>query len=121
MMNRCSVCENYLVGLAEPRCKFCNFEWAKELIRDDWDIFNERDSWAYEHSIRDRLWAKGIECLGADIWGNDDMAIVFGCSNASELAQALNVHKECLYPDPIHDYVIINLYQEKDLRNGVEK
>ena len=116
-MNRCSVCENYLVGLSEPRCKFCNFEWASELIKDNWDIFNEDDSWAYEHSIRDRLWAKGIECLGADIWGSNDMAIVFGCSDAHKLADALNVHKKCIYPDPIHDLAIINLYQEKDLRN----
>ena len=116
MMDRCSICENYLTGLAEPRCKFCNFEWATELVKDEWDILNEDDAWGYEYAIRDRLWAKGIECLSADIWGNNDMAIVYGCCNAYNLANALNVHMECIYTDDLHDIAIINLYQEKELR-----
>lgn len=116
-MNRCNVCENYLTGLSEPRCKFCNFEWAKELVKDDWDILNEDDSWCYDSAIRDRLWSQGIECLSADIWAFDNMAIVYGnCNNEFKLARALNVHEEVIYYDPLHDVAIINLYQEKDLR-----
>lgn len=115
-MNKCNVCENYLVGLSEPRCKFCHFEWAEELVKDEWDILNEDDAWGYEYAIRDRLWSKDIECLSADIWGSNNMAIVYGCCDEHRLAMALNVHSECIYTDPLHDVAIINLYQEKHLR-----
>ena len=116
-MDRCSVCENYLTGLKEPRCKFCNFEWAKELIKDDWDILNEDDSWVDEHSIRDRLWAKGIECLSADIWADDNIAIIYGYGgNQGRVADALGINKKCVYVDPLHDVTIINLLEEKFLR-----
>ena len=116
-MDRCRVCENYLTGLSEPRCKFCNFEWAKELIKDDWDILNEDDSWVDEHSIRDRLWGKGIECLSADIWADDNIAIIYGYGgNQGRVADALGINKKCVYVDPLHDVTIINLLEEKFLR-----
>lgn len=116
-MNRCDICENYLVGLSEPRCKYCHFEYAGDLIKDDWDILCEEDSWGYPTAIRDRLWSQGIECLSADIWGNDNVAIVYGYNgDENKLASALNVHKDVVYLDPLHDVAIVNLYQEKDLR-----
>lgn len=117
-MNRCNVCANYLDSVR--RCKFCHFEWADELRRDDWDILNEEDAWCDEYSIRNRLWANGIECLSADIWGGNDMAIVYGYSeDSSRLASILGVDKDVIYVDPLHDISIINLFEEKMLRENV--
>ena len=117
-MDKCKVCENYLGEI--EKCKYCHFEWASELRTDDWDILNEDDAWSNEYAIRDRLWVNGIECLSADIWGSDNMAIVYGCSdNRHKLASVLNVHEEVIYFDPLHDVAIINLYQEKELRKIV--
>lgn len=117
-MNRCSICANHLSEI--DRCKFCSFEWDERYDpckSDDWDILDlkDEDGWTH-HQIRDRLFAKGIECLFVDIWSDDDVAWVVGTTNSSRLADALNIHEEVVYCDYDHGFAIINLFKEKYLR-----
>ena len=68
-----------------------------------------------------RLKAKGFDCLSADIWGNDEIAYILGCSaSKDEIASALGVHKETVYSDYERGWIIINLFQEKYLRGMLE-
>ena len=83
----------------------------------DWDILNidEEEEWTHIQ-IRDRLNECNIDCYFADMWV-DDMAFLIGC-NASDyqIAKALGIHRECIYNDFEHCFVILNLFQEKYLR-----
>ena len=116
---KCKFCKNYMCGI--DGCKFCHFEFDEEYTpykSDDWDILNLDENGDWEHNqIRDRLHLKGIDCYHADIWVND-MAYLIGCNaNTSELARVLNMHEEAIYNQYEQGFVILNLYQEKQLRS----
>ena len=114
----CKFCTNYMVEL--DRCKYCHFEFDEDYNpckSDDWDILNldmNGDWW--HNQIKDRLHLKGIDCYEADIW-IDKMAYLIGChEDTSTLADVLNMHEEAIYNQTEHGFVILNLYQEKQLR-----
>lgn len=116
---KCKFCKNYLEE--SDNCKFCKFEFNEDynpFLRDDWDIFELEDDYGWSHiQIMDRLYLKGIDCYYADMWPDDDMAFLMGCnSNQSEIANALNLHKDSIYPDDEHCMFILNLYKEKCIR-----
>ena len=85
----------------------------------EWDILhlNEEDGWEHEQ-IRDRLHLKGIDCYSADIWFGNDMAFLIGVDpwKSDKVAKVLGLHREVIYTDGEHQFMILNLYQEKDLR-----
>ena len=117
---KCNFCENYLTVV--DRCKFCHFEKNKSynpFIKDDWDILNldADDGWEHEQIV-DRLHYNGIDCYTADIWFNNDMAFLMGVNPmmADKVAEVLGLHKEAIYVDSEHQFMILNLYQEKHLR-----
>ena len=122
MMNKCNICDNYLRGI--KRCKFCNFEYATEVpwTDDSWDILDLDDDIEWSHlQIMYRLKAKGIECVKADIWFDENIAVVVGANaNTYNVAKALGVHERCIYTDEF-GIKIINLYQEKAIRLGLDK
>ena len=99
-------------------------EHLKESLARDkkWDILNLKEEDGWEHmQIQQRLFDKGIECLFADIWFDDNIAFILGCKNGSErVARALNVHEEVIYNDFEHGLMILNLFQEKYLRGLLE-
>ena len=114
----CKFCANYMVEL--DRCKYCHFEFDEEYTpykSDDWDILNLDENGDWEHNqIRDRPHLKGIDCYQADIWIGD-MAYLIGCyESTSTLADVLNMHEEAIYNQHEQGFVILNLYQEKQLR-----
>ena len=119
MINKCKSCNNFLTKL--ERCKFCNFEYNEDYnpcAKYDWDILNLKEEDDWEHiQILDRLHYKNIDCLAADIWYNNDVALLIGNKGSdSEVAKALNVHQDIIYNDYEHGLVILNLFQEKFLR-----
>lgn len=123
-MEKCKICENYLMGKEE--CKFCQFEYAKDLpwTNDDkWDILNLDDDIEWSHlQILYRLNAKGVDCLKADIWTDNNMAYLFlADTNPDKIADALGIHKEVVYNQDFEGLVIINLFQEKYLRGMLDK
>ena len=118
-IEKCRVCDNYLRGV--ETCKFCSFEWAKDYppTNDtEFDIFEMDDDIEWSHlQIMDRLKYKGINCLSADIWPDNNLAYVIGAdANRERVAEALHIHKECVYEDGLKPLLIINLFQEKCLR-----
>lgn len=120
----CKFCTNYMSEL--DRCKYCHFEFDEEYTpykSDDWDILNLDEDGDWEHfQIRDRLHLKGIDCYEADIWNNDGVAYLVGCNaDTSELARVLNMHEEAIYNQYEHRFVILNLYQEKQLRGELNE
>lgn len=122
-INRCRVCDNYLRGVES--CKFCHFEWANDYPPCDpdvFDIFRLDDNLEWSHlQLLDRLYYKGIECLQADIWFDNNVAYLVGCRASPErVADALNLHKECVYGNLENGLVIINLFQEKYLRGELD-
>lgn len=119
---RCNICDNYLRGLEQ--CKFCSFEWATEppWMDDDWDILDMNPEEEWEHlQIQYRLKAKGIECLTADIWWDENLAIVIGAkATPNRVAEALGVDEDVIYDDSERGWMILNLFQEKALRLGCD-
>ncbi len=84
----------------------------------DWDILklDEEDDWSHL-ALLDRLREKNIDCYFVDMWGSDEIAFLTACkADNSELAKALNIHEECIYNDFEHNFIILNLFQEKYLR-----
>ena len=115
---KCKFCHNYMSAL--DTCKFCHFELDESYESyksDDWDILSLKEEDGWEHiQILDRLRLKGIKCHSADIWFNNDMALLVGAkADLDRIARVLNVHREVLYASD-GDFVIVNLYQEKRLR-----
>lgn len=105
-------------------CKFCHYE-ENEYKEDKWDILKLDDDEEWSHiQIHNRLHLKGIECLFVDIWGNDNLAILIGCNGSvDKVADALNIHRHCIYYDAEHQMLILNLLEEKIFRmmeNDVE-
>lgn len=120
LSSKCRFCENYLTKL--DRCKFCHFEKDKDynpFVKDNWDIMslNAEDGWEHKQII-DRLHSQGIDCYSADIWFDNNMAFLMGVdpSKRDKVARVLKLHNEVIYVDGEHQFMILNLYQEKDLR-----
>lgn len=121
---RCNICDNYLRGI--EKCKFCHFEWASELPWTDdvsWDILDIDEEIEWEHlQIQYRLKAKGIECLLVDVWFDSNLVILFGVKDtARRIAKALNVDEDIIYCNIEQGYCIVNLYQEKAIRLGLDE
>lgn len=115
---KCKSCENYIRSL--DTCKFCHFEHSESVIKDDWDILNlkEEDGW-WHLQICDRLHSQGIDCYSADIW-IDNMAYLVGCFvDSGRLAEVLGMHEEAIWNSYEHGFVILNLFQERCIRLGL--
>lgn len=117
----CKFCQNYLSKL--DRCKFCHFEFDEShdtYKSDDWDILNLKEEDGWEHiQILDRLRLNGVECYQADIWFDDNLAVLIGCmADKSVLSRVLNINEDVIYCDYEQGNIILNLYQEKCLRKG---
>jgi len=117
----CNFCQNYLSEL--DRCKFCHFEFDEEYDpykSDDWDILNLKEEDGWEHiQILDRLRLKGVDCYQADIWFDNNIAVLIGCmADKSVLSRVLNINEDVIYCDYEQGNIILNLYQEKCLRKS---
>ena len=120
-MLNCKFCQNYLSEL--DRCKFCHYEFDEEYDpykSDDWDILNLKEEDGWEHiQILDRLRLKGVDCYQADIWFDNNVAVLIGCmADKSVLSRVLNINEDVIYCDYEQGNIILNLYQEKCLRKG---
>ena len=120
---KCNVCDNYLRGLEV--CKFCSFEWATETpwVNDiDWDILDIDDEVEWSHlQIQYRLKAKGIDCLMVVQWWTDNIVVIVGAKASSEkVARALGVDERVISNDYEVGIMILNLYQEKCIRLGLD-
>ena len=117
-MVKCSFCKNY--DMINKQCKDCNFEYDDDfrLESDDWSIFDLDDDLEWSHlQIQYRLKAKGIDCLYADIWYDNNLAYIIGAKGEKQsIARALNVNQECVYDTVEYGLIIINLFMEKYLR-----
>ena len=91
-------------------------------MKSDWDILDlDEDGDWYHFQILERLNSQGVECLFADIWTDNNIAFLIGCNERDgKIADVLGIHRECVYNDFEHSFVILNLFQEKCLRNGKE-
>jgi len=121
MLNNCKFCQNYLSEL--DRCKFCHYEFDESYDpykSDDWDILNLKEEDGWEHiQILDRLRLKGVDCYQADIWFDNNIAVLIGCmADKSVLSRVLNINEDVIYCDYEQGNIILNLYQEKCLRKG---
>ena len=123
---RCDYCKNYVYGGLEYEderiCKFCDFEYDEFYTRSDWDILNLDCDIEWNHiQILNRLHANGLPCLFADIWSSNNIAYLVGCNVYSwKIAQVLGIHEECIYNDLDKGFVILNLYQEKCMREKLQ-
>lgn len=112
---KCEFCRNYLSRL--DSCKFCHFEYCQKYIDDDWDILGLDFEDEIHKQIQHRLWAKGIECVFADIYWDMNIAFLIGCyAHTDRIAQALGVDEQVVYGNNEQGLVIINLFEEKYLR-----
>ena len=116
---KCTFCKKY--DFNKENCSQCEFEFDEDLYwnnDDKWDIFKIDDDYEWGHlQIQYRLKSKGIECLYADVWFDNNMAYILGAkANAYKVAQALKIKEECIYDDFEHGFMIINLFQEKYIR-----
>lgn len=122
MMNKCKVCINYMNGL--ERCKYCQFEWDENepWCQDNWDIFSLNDDYEWSHhQMSYRLHYKGINHFWCDMWTDNNIAVIIGVTaNKYKVAKALNINEECIYDWADHSIMIINLYQERDIRDVLE-
>ena len=88
-----------------------------------WDILNLKEEDGWEHKqILSRLWDENIECLFADIWFDNNMALLVGCfyTNIRHLANVLGIHEDVIYASPEQGFIILNLFQEKCIRKKYE-
>lgn len=125
---KCDLCKHReLMDTTDPfrlsdwKCSHCQFEYDEETLpyhKDDWDIFNLDDDFEWSHlQILHRLHVKGVPCITADIWTDNNIAILTGCNAfPSKIASALNIHEETVYVWNDTTMVVINLYMEKCLR-----
>ena len=127
MRNKCRLCKHYIFDPTKAYgdtdyhiCEHCNFEYDESLPydNDDWDIFELDDDFEWSHlQILDRLDRQGVPCIATDIWTDNNLAILTGCTAFQhKIAKALNIHEEVIYVVGDTTMVIINLYMEKCLR-----
>lgn len=99
-----------------PKCEHQEKEEFDILKLDSESDFC--DQWSHK-KVLSRLHNNRIDCFFVDIWGCDEIAVIFGInSRAEDVARVLGIHKECIYHDWEHDYMILNLFQEKVLREN---
>lgn len=102
-----------------PRCKNQEKEEFDILKLDDESDFC--DQWSHQ-KILSRLHNHGIDCFFVDMWGCNTIAFIVGIkSDVEDVARVLGIHKECIYYDFEHCFMILNLYQEKMLRENFSK
>ena len=84
---------------------------------DDFDILNLDDS-EWEHKqVLNQLHDFGVDCYFVDMW--DGIAYITGISSTvGEVARVLGLHRESIYYDHEHSFMILNLFQEKVLREN---
>lgn len=121
---KCKICKNY--DFNKNNCSQCEFKFDEELYwnnDEEWDILNMDGEYEWEHlQIQYRLKSKNIECLAADIWWDNNLAYVLGAkASAQSVAEALGVHKECVYDAVEMPLIIINLFKEKYIRGILSK
>lgn len=94
-----------------------------EQEKEEFDILklDEDDCEEWSHrKILNRLHNHNIDCYYADMWGCDEIAFLSGINVSltylDRVAEILNLHKECIYYDVEHSFMILNLFQEKILR-----
>ena len=106
-------------------CKYCHFEYIDEYTPfkdDDWDILGLDDEEEWTHiQIKDRLYYKGIKCWSADMWFDNNMAIIVNPDKGVDaVARALGLHKDVIYHDTENNLMILNLFEEKYLRGVLD-
>ena len=123
---KCDLCKyRRLVNTIDPfrlsdwECDNCKFEYDEELPYDDddWDIFNLNDDFEWSHlQILHRLHIKKVPCIAADIWTDNNICVLIGCTAfPSKIASALNIHEDVIYTVGDTTMIIINLFMEKCL------
>lgn len=74
------------------------------------------DEWGHK-KISQRLHNHGINHFLVDMWGCDEIAYILGINtDRRTVAEVLGLHIGCVYYDPEHSLMILNLFQEKILR-----
>ncbi len=117
---RCKYCKNFI---DESRvCEYCKFEYDEYYTKEDWDILDLDEDYEWKHlQILNRFHSLGLPCMFADMWSDDNLVILVGCNvYPNKIANALGVHEECIYCELDQAFVIVNLYQEKCIRKGIE-
>ena len=118
---QCEFCTHYNGDSLCP-CDCADFEFNEEynfFVSDDWDLCRDLDMEGepIHFQIIKRLWSKNVECLFVDIWDIDNVAFLVGCNARDDvIAGVLGLHRESVYVDYDHSFVILNLYQEQDIR-----
>ena len=118
---KCEYCANYMSGIDE--CKFCHFEYDEWYVEDDFDILNLDDDYEWSHlQILNRIHAKKLPCIFADMWSDDNLAWLVGCNVfTGKIADVLGVHSECVYNQSDQSFIVINLFMEKCIRRLEEE
>ena len=99
-----------------PKCKYQEKEEFDILKLNDESDFC--DQWSHK-KILSRLHNNGVDCFFVDLWGCDEVAFITGInSNEKDVARVLGIHKECVFYDHEHSFMILNLFQEKVLREN---
>ena len=116
---KCKICTNY--DFIDEKCCNCEFEFDEDLYWNNdekWDILELDDDYEWSHlQIMYRLKSKNIECITADIWWDNDLAIIIGADKSVEsVAEALGVSDDVVYDAGLKPLYIINLFKEKWLR-----
>lgn len=103
-----------------PKCK--NQEKKEfDILKLDEESADFCDQWSHR-KISSRLHNHGIDCFYVDMWGCDTIAFIVGIkSSIEDVARVLGIYKECIYYDVEHCFMILNLYQEKMLRESFLK
>lgn len=95
---------------------------CKDQEKDEFDILKFDDDYCGEWNhkkILKRLHNNGIDCFFVDMWGCDEIAYITGIkADEDEVARVLNLHEECVYYDYEYNFMILNLFQEKVLREN---
>lgn len=118
---KCGYCANFMYNI--NRCKFCHFEPVEYYSRDNFDILELDEDYEWVHlQILYRLHSKNLPCSFADIWTDNNIAILMGCNVQTwKIAKVLGVHEECIYNWSDQAMIIINLYMEKCIRKKEAK
>ena len=100
-----------------PRCDEQEKEFDILKLDDEEDFCAE---WSHK-KISKRLHNHGVDHIFVDMWGCDEIAFILGINGnfdiiVNKVAEVLGIHKECIYYDYEHCFMILNLFQEKTLR-----
>ena len=121
---KCDECAFYLEKL--DTCVFCHHTPRFDIVRcdeqtkEEFDILKLDDEdceeWTHKKILK-RLHNHDINCYFVDIWNCDTVAYIIGINApVDKVAKVLGIHRECIYYDCDHSVMILNLFQEKVLR-----